>query len=220
MELTKDIIINTDNLITNSEITISYSGKLSNSNNIFVNFGYTPNSFEYEKSELNDKKEITIHINKSGYFYFFFNDENNNLDNNNYKDYQLYIKESNLILTDNSSMKELPYRYIKDLELSDQIYKTFYTTQTIRNTSRPQEIIIPRPFNIQSPTNETKNINGYTIEPVKQVKSYELSQALIPTDNLSLINTTANSSGKLNKLNLIINKLLLAIPKLFGKDYS
>lgn len=221
MEITKDIKINTDNLTTTADIIISYTGKLRDSNKIFINFGYTPNSFEYKKLELDNNKEIKIHLNKPGFFYFFFNDENNNLDNNNYKDYQLYIKKSNLVLTDNSSMNKLPYRYIKDIELPNFLYKTFYTTQTIKNTSKPQEIIIPRAFNIQEPTGETKNITGYSIEPIKQIKNYQLSQALIPTDNLSLINTNEKSafSSKLKELGLALNKLLLAIPKLFGKNY-
>lgn len=216
MEITKDININTENLAKDSNIIINYYGKLSNSNTVFINYGYTPNSFEYKKIELNNNENISIHLSKPGYFYFYFSNENGDLDNNDYKDYQLYIKKSNLILTDNSSMKELPCRYVLDIETN--IKKTFYTRQTIKNTSKPQEIIIPRAFNINSPTAETKNVNGYILEPVKKVVNYNISQALIPTENLGLIAPKPKSTFK--NLNLKINKLLLAIPKLFGKNYS
>lgn len=216
MEITKDININTENLVKESNIIINYSGKLKNSNKIFIHYGYSSNTFEYEKAELNNNKSILIHLLKPGYFYFYFSNENNELDNNDYKDYQLYIKQSNLILTDNSSMKELPYRYILDTENTMQ--KTFYTKQTIKNTSKPQEIIIPRAFNVQTPTAETKNINGYIIEPVKPIVNYNMSQTLIPTEQLSLVPTKSNYS--LRRFNLSIKKLLLAIPKLFGKNYS
>lgn len=216
MEITKDIIINTENLAKNSDIVINYSGKLYNSKTVFIHYGYTPNSFEYQKTELNNNNSIQLHLSTPGYFYFYFSNENGDLDNNNFKDYQLYIKKSNLILTDNCSMKELSYRYIKTSE--EDIKKTFYTRQTIRNTSKPQEIIIPRPFNINNPTSETKNINGYILEPIKEATNYSLSQALIPLENFDLIKQNKTFSFK--KINITINKLLLCIPKLFGKNYS
>ncbi len=215
MKITKDININTENLAKNSEIIINYSGKLSNSNKVFINYGYTPNSFEYKKIQLHENENISIHLSKPGYFYFYFSNENGDLDNNDFKDYQLYIKQSNLILTDNSSMKELSYRYVVDTETN--MKKTFYTKQTIKNTSKPQEIIIPRQFNMSTPTSETKNINGYILEPVKEIVNYSNSQSLIPTEHFELI--TINQNASLRKFNLKINKLLLAIPKLFGKDY-
>lgn len=221
MELTKDIFINTENLAKKSDIEITYSGKLCDSKTVFINYGYTPNSFNYQKIELNKNKNISIHLEKPGYFYFYFSDENNNLDNNNSKDYQLYIKTSSLILTNNSSMKELDFRYV--LNEAKELHKTFYTKQTLRNTSKPQEIIIPKEFNLTTPTSESKNIVGYIIEPAKESVNYNFSSALIPTENYQLLAPSTKSSGiikAIKKVNLSINKLLLSIPKLFGKDYS
>ena len=197
MELTKDVFINTENLAKNSDITIKYSGKLCDSKKVFINYGYTPNSFNYKKIELNNDKNISIHLDKPGYFYFYFSDENNNFDNNNSKDYQLYIKTSSLILTNNSSMKELDYRYIFDG--TTNMYKTFYTKQTIRNTSKPQEIILPKAFNISNPTSESKNITGYIIEPVKEAINYNFSSALIPTENYQLLTSSPKRSRNYKK---------------------
>lgn len=192
MELTKDIFINTENLANNSDITIDYSGKLCDSNTVFINYGYTPNSFNYKKVELNNNNIISIHLEKPGYFYFYFSDENNNLDNNNSKDYQLYIKTSSLILTNNSSMKELDYRYVSNG--NNDLHKTFYTKQTLRNTSKPQEIIIPKAFNVNTPTTESKTINGFIIEPAKEAVNYNFSTALIPTENYQLLDSRKKTS--------------------------
>lgn len=219
MELTKDIIINTENLAKNSTITINYSGKLGNSETVFINYGYTPNSFNYKKIKLNNNSNISIHLEKPGYFYFYFNDENDNLDNNNSKDYQLYIKTSSLILTNNSSMKELDYRYV--FSGNKNMHKTFYTKQTLKNTSKPQEIIIPKAFNLTDPTSESKNINGYILEPTKEAVNYNFSSALIPTENYYLLASNSKSPKfikYIKKINLSINKLLLSIPKLFDKN--
>ena len=86
MEITKDVTINTSKLLENSILEINYSGKLKNSKEIYLNYGYTPNSFEYKKIKLNTNNSIVIHIEQPGFLYFFFSDELNKLDNNNYKD--------------------------------------------------------------------------------------------------------------------------------------
>lgn len=219
MEITKDIKINTTNLISNSEIEINYSGTLINSKDVYILYGYNPNSFEYDIKKL-ENNSVKIQIEQSGFFYFYFVDENGNKDNNEYKDYQLYIKTSNLILTENSSMKELPYRYFGDYK--QNIYKTFYTAQLFRNTSRPQEIILPRALNFDNTTTEAKTINGYIVEPVKPVVNFNITEALIPTENLTSISMLYSKKKNKTVKNLYssFNKLLLGIPKLFGKDYS
>ena len=219
MEITKDIIINTSNLISNSEIEINYSGALKSSKEIYIHFGYNPNSFEYEEKKL-ENNSVKIQIQQSGFFYFYFINENGEKDNNEYKDYQLYIKTSNLILTENSSMKELAYRYFGDYK--QNIYKTFYTAQLIRNTSKPQEIILPRALNFNNTTTEAQTINGYIIEPVKPVVNFNVTEALIPTENLTSISMLYSKKKNKTVKNLYnsFNKLLLGIPKLFGKDYS
>lgn len=219
MEITKDIKIDTSNLIKNSEIEIQYSGKLKNSKEVFINFGYQPNSFEYTKLKLTENNTVKIKLNQPGFFYFFFTDNVGKIDNNYYKDYQLYIKTSNLILTENSSMKELPYRYFLN---NQDIYKTFYTSQLIKNTSRPQEIILPRPFNSKNSTKETKTINGYIVEPVKPVVNYNLTEALIPTEHVTTVSIIKSNKKRsfISIFNSSINKIIVTIPKLFGTDYS
>ena len=211
MEITKDVTINTSKLIENSNLEINYSGKLKNSKEIYLHYGYTPNSFEYKKIKLDTNNSIVIHIEQPGFLYFFFSDELKKLDNNNYKDYQLYIKKSNLILTENSSMKELPYRFFCN---KNDVYKTFYTSQLLKNTSKPQEIILPKPLNKDNSTSVPKVINGYIVEPVKKITNFNLTEALIPTEHISSI-SKINSK----KESSIFNKILLNIPKLLGKNY-
>ena len=217
MEITKDIIVNTNNLIKKHELEIIYSGKLSNSNDISINYGYNANTFEYKTKKLSKDNSIKIKLEKPGYFYFYFSDESGNIDNNDSKDYQLYIKSSNLIITENSSMKELAFRYFSS---NDTMYKTFYTPQSIKNTSKPQEIIIPKAFTSEKATSSSKIQNGYTLEPVRPVVTYNLTQALIPTENISMVATIKQkyNNNIINKAFKSINKLLLSIPKAFEKN--
>lgn len=219
MEITKDIKINTTNLISNSEIEINYSGTLKDSKDLYILYGYNPNSFEYEAKKL-DNNSVKIQIKHSGFFYFYFINEFGEKDNNSYKDYQLYIKTSNLILTENSSMRELSYRYFCDFK--QNIYKTFYTSQLIKNTSKPQEIILPRAINFNNSSTEANTINGYIIEPVKPVVNFNITEALIPTENITSISMlySKKKNKTIKNLYTSFNKLLLRIPKLFGKNYS
>ena len=127
-----------------------------------------------------------------------------------------YIKSSNLIITENSSMKELPFRYFCS---NNEMYKTYYTSQSIKNTSKPQEIIIPKAFDSNEKTTKSKIVNGYTLEPVKPVVNYNVTQALIPTENISMVSVLKNKQtfSLFKKFNIAIRKILLSIPKTFEK---
>ncbi len=218
MEITNDIIVNTENLNLNSELEISYYGKLKDSKEVYINYGYTPNSFEYKTEKLIDNKSVKIQLKQPGYFYFYFTDDIGRTDNNSYKDYQLYIKRSNLVLTQNSSMNEIPYRYFSQ---NNNMYKTFYTPLTLKNTSKPEEIILPRSLNLKNPTSQTKNVSGYILEPIKKVTEYNITQALIPTENINIIADYNRPNLKsLKKINSSFKKLFYYLSNLLGKDFS
>ena len=58
-----------------------------------------------------------------------------------------------------------------------------------------------------------------TIEPIKEVKNFDITQALIPTDTLALVTIEEKSpwAKRILKFNNYIHKLLLCVPKLFEK---
>ena len=67
MELVKNIFFNTDKLVENSKVKISYTGKLfeENSKNVYLHYGYGINwdnisDVEMTKSELGYQAEIEL----------------------------------------------------------------------------------------------------------------------------------------------------------------
>lgn len=92
MELTKNIFFNTDKLVENSKVKISYIGKLYQdaSEEVSIHFGFGTNwdnvsDVEMQKTDLGFQAEIELLEGDS--FNFCFKDNNNNWDNNDGKNY-------------------------------------------------------------------------------------------------------------------------------------
>ena len=92
MELTKNIFFNTDKLITNTVVKISYTGKLfqDKSEEVYIHYGFgnnwdKVNDLKMEKTELGFQAEITL--TDAATFNFCFKDANGNWDNNNNANY-------------------------------------------------------------------------------------------------------------------------------------
>ena len=88
MELTKNIFFNTDKLIENSKVKISYTGKFyqENSEKVTIHYGFgkqwnNVNDIEMEKTELGFQTEIELLEGDS--FELCFKNEKNEWDNNN-----------------------------------------------------------------------------------------------------------------------------------------
>lgn len=103
MELTKNIFFNTDKLIKNTKVKISYSGKLftQNAEKVFIHYGFgllweDLNDIEMEKTELGFQAEIDLTDADS--FNFCFKDANNNWDNNEGNNYVFDIAENSMSL--------------------------------------------------------------------------------------------------------------------------
>ena len=133
MELTKNIFFNTDKLIANTTVKISYSGKLfqEESEKVFIHYGFGENwenvsDLEMEKTELGFQAEITL--NNSNSFNFCFKDGNCNWDNNDNKNYSFEVEElpTSLVLQEDLSLDTKPrlrraYIWSKKIRLA--IYK-------------------------------------------------------------------------------------------------
>ena len=120
MELTKNIFFNTDKLIENTTVKISYTGKLfqENANEVFIHYGFgiqwdDLNEIEMEKTELGFQAEINLvsfdTIN------FCFKDSYNNWDNNDGQNYIFPIEKNvvALVSTEDTSINLLPTRRLK-----------------------------------------------------------------------------------------------------------
>lgn len=120
MELTKNIFFNTDKLIENTTIKISYTGKLfqDSAEKVFIHYGFgldweNLNEIEMEKTELGFQAELELVSFDT--FNFCFRDGNNRWDNNNGKNYVFPIEKNIMALveTKQDSLSLLPARRLR-----------------------------------------------------------------------------------------------------------
>ena len=103
MELVKNIFFNTDKLVENSTVKISYTGKFfqENSEEVFIHYGFglnwdNVNDIEMEKTDLGFQAEIDLP--EYDTFNFCFRDSENNWDNNETANYVFDIEKSEVAL--------------------------------------------------------------------------------------------------------------------------
>lgn len=133
MELVKNIFFNTDKLIENSNVKISYTGKLfeNNSDEVFVHYGFgnnwdNLNEIKMEKTELGFQAEINLISSDS--LNLCFRNSNNEWDNNDTKNYIFQIEKNELALVvkeDNSidSPHRLRKTYLWNKKIRIAVYK-------------------------------------------------------------------------------------------------
>lgn len=134
MELVKNVFFNTDKLIENTTIKISYTGSFfeNNSEKVFIHYGFGENwqdiaEKEMERTELGFQAEISLP--ESNCLKFCFKNDSNEWDNNNGQDYSFQIEKPqvSLISIDNGDNLNLTRRlrrsYIWSKKLKLAIYK-------------------------------------------------------------------------------------------------
>lgn len=133
MELVKNIFFNTDKLIENTKVKISYAGKLfqDGSEEVFIHYGFGLNwdnlgEIKMEKTELGFQAEVELISSET--FNLCFRNENNEWDNNNGENYVFPIEkvELSLVLQDENSLdnpRRLRKSYIWSKKIRLAIYK-------------------------------------------------------------------------------------------------
>ncbi len=120
MELTKNIFFNTDKLVENTTVKISYTGKLfsENAEEVFIHYGFglnwdNLNEVQMEKTELGFQAEIDLLDYET--FNFCFKDNNGGWDNNNGENYIFPIEKNvmDLVTTDSENTNFLPARRLR-----------------------------------------------------------------------------------------------------------
>lgn len=98
MELSKNIFFNTDKLIENSTVKISYTGKFfqDDSENVFLHYGFgqnwdNVNELQMEKTELGFQTEVNLLEGET--FNLCFKNGNNEWDNNEGQNYSFPIEK-------------------------------------------------------------------------------------------------------------------------------
>ncbi|MFR8116927.1 MAG: carbohydrate binding domain-containing protein [Clostridia bacterium] len=134
MELTKNIFFNTDKLIENSRVKISYTGKFfqDNSEDVYIHFGFgllweNVSEVKMRKTELGFQAEIDLM--ESDSFNFCFRNGNNEWDNNEGQNYSFPIEklQTDLIVQDEplaiGSPRRLRKTYLWSKKIRIAIYK-------------------------------------------------------------------------------------------------
>lgn len=113
MELAKNIFFNTDKLVGNTTVKISYTGELfqNNSEEVFIHYGFglqweNVSEKQMEKTELGFQAEIELNDMES--FNFCFRDGNNNWDNNHTENYIFPIEHIENALVVQEEVNTLP----------------------------------------------------------------------------------------------------------------
>lgn len=135
MELTKNIFFNTDKLVENSKVKISYIGELyqNTSEEVSIHYGFginwdNVNDIAMEKTELGFQAEIEL--GEGDTFNFCFRNENNIWDNNEGKNYVFPIEKVQnelLVLEDEpvslGSARRLRKSYLWSKKIRLAVYK-------------------------------------------------------------------------------------------------
>ena len=133
MELVKNIFFNTDKLIENNTVKISYTGKLfqDNSEEVFAHYGFGTNwdnlnEVKMEKTELGFQVEIELI--SSDTLNLCFRNSNNEWDNNDGQNYIFPIEkaELSLVVTEDkgiSAPRRLRKTYLWSKKIRLAVYK-------------------------------------------------------------------------------------------------
>lgn len=133
MELFKNIFFNTDKLVQNSSVKISYTGKFfeDNSEEVFIHYGFgkdwdNVSELKMEKTELGFQIELTLL--ESDIFNFCFRNEKNEWDNNNSENYVFNIEPAclDLVVSENYGLAKsnrLRRSYIWSKKIRIAVYK-------------------------------------------------------------------------------------------------
>ena len=135
MELVKNIFFNTDKLIQNSNVKISYTGKLfqNDSSDVFLHYGFGNNwddlnDVKMEKTELGFQAEI--HLNEGETFNFCFRNGSDEWDNNDGQNYIFPIEkvQNELIVLEDEplslgSARKLRRSYLWSKKIRLAVYK-------------------------------------------------------------------------------------------------
>lgn len=135
MELTKNIFFNTDKLIENSNVKISYTGKFfqNNAEEVFLHYGFGLNwdqvgDIQMEKTELGFQAELLL--GQGDCFNFCFRNNANEWDNNEGQNYsfplekvqhELIVLEDEPVALGNARKLRRSYLWSKKIRLA--VYK-------------------------------------------------------------------------------------------------
>ena len=151
MELVKNIFFNTDKLVENSKVKISYAGKLfqDNCEEVYIHYGFGLNwdnigEIKMEKTELGFQAEVELISSET--FNFCFRNSENEWDNNDGQNYIFPIEkvELALVVKEKSFLdapRKLRKSYIWSKKVRLAVYKIITYLPTLISGNYKRKII-------------------------------------------------------------------------------
>ena len=151
MELVKNIFFNTDKLVENSKVKISYAGKLfqDNCEEVYIHYGFGLNwdnigEIKMEKTELGFQAEVELISSET--FNFCFRNAENEWDNNDGQNYIFPIEkvELALVVKEKSFLdapRKLRKSYIWSKKVRLAVYKIITYLPTLISGNYKRKII-------------------------------------------------------------------------------
>lgn len=153
MELTKNIFFNTDKLIENSEVKISYTGKFfqDGCEKVYAHYGFGENWNNINEVEMNKTElgfQMELKLNEGETFNLCFKNDKGEWDNNEGKDYIFPIEKMStelLVLEDEPQAigvaRKLRKTYIWSKKIKLAVYKIItYLPKIISGNYRKKAI--------------------------------------------------------------------------------
>lgn len=201
MELVKDIYFNTDKLVENTNVKVSYTGKFYQENNdkVFIHYGYgenwnNVNEIEMKKTDLGYQTELNLAGGNT--VNFCFKNQNNEWDNNFGKNYIFNIEKTNATNLGKTTVG------IKDESnnisgiIEDTVIGTPNSIDTVINTNQAN--------NILENINTVSNVNN-------EIQTSANLGNSIPSETFSVITPTLDNNS--------ISNALTVVPTGFGKTF-
>ncbi len=185
MELVKDIYFNTDKLVENTKIKVSYTGKFyqGNSDKVFIHYGYgkdwdNVNEIEMKKTDLGYQAELNLMSSET--LNFCFKNQNNEWDNNFGKNYIFEIEKT-------SPASELRNPNLVFLG------KSFGNkTETSSNIYWASDTILPKTNNVVAGNFGT---SAESSAPVNSLKDDNCFKIINPTIDAKLLDKAQDNSS-------------------------
>ena len=129
MELVKNIFFNTDKVVENTDVKVTYAGKLfqNGSEDVTVHYGFGENwenaqDIQMVKTELGYQADI--HVQPNTKLNFCFKNANGEWDNNNGQNYTFKIEKVEVAL--------VPQEYTSELDAPRRLRKSYIWSKKIR----------------------------------------------------------------------------------------
>ena len=225
MELVKDIYFNTDKLVENTKVKVSYTGKFYQGNNdkVFLHYGYgkdwdNVNEIEMKKTDLGYQAELNLM--SSDTLNFCFKNQNNEWDNNFGKNYIFEIEKPvintelrnpNLVFLGKSFGNKTETQTVSNAYWGSNVTGNTEKSETqndfsiigdaaLKNTPNSFDTVIPKSTNIIA-GNFGKTTQNTT--PVNNLRDDNCFKIINPTIDASILNTSNDGVSNNEVINAV-----------------